>query len=240
MGSMIHLAVGRLEVDWGKNQGFRDHSALFQGEPDVADVPYYYVAGEDSTDVEDDTQWKPIVEFKKGMSKPLFQVIERLILLGDTFGQCEREFAYLADLHGFDSNHFQFEHLRDALASVDVKTLSANYGDGDEDFGKFFRRELAPRLGLKRHFEADPNLLELSAVSQAMENLSPYTVLHLLARNPGARDLPVQWAFNDIEQNGYARREDFVRPLDPNDRKRFPLCAGAHQHLSSEPCASSL
>jgi hypothetical protein len=30
MGSMISLAVGRLEVDWGKNNGFVDHSALFQ------------------------------------------------------------------------------------------------------------------------------------------------------------------------------------------------------------------
>ncbi|MFU0507427.1 hypothetical protein [Pseudaminobacter sp. NGMCC 1.201702] len=35
---MIHLAVGRLEIDWGKNQGFRDHSALFQGERGVTDV----------------------------------------------------------------------------------------------------------------------------------------------------------------------------------------------------------
>jgi hypothetical protein len=38
MGSMIHLSVGRLEVDWGKNNGFRDHSALFQ-QSDLAQVP---------------------------------------------------------------------------------------------------------------------------------------------------------------------------------------------------------
>jgi len=30
MGSIIHLAVGRLEIDWGKNLGFIDHSALYQ------------------------------------------------------------------------------------------------------------------------------------------------------------------------------------------------------------------
>jgi hypothetical protein len=28
MGSMIHLAVGRLEIDWGKNSGFADHGPL--------------------------------------------------------------------------------------------------------------------------------------------------------------------------------------------------------------------
>jgi hypothetical protein len=42
MGSMIHLAVGRLEIDWGKNNGFTDHSPLFQP-TDLAQVPYYYV-----------------------------------------------------------------------------------------------------------------------------------------------------------------------------------------------------
>lgn len=30
MAPVIHLAVGRLEIDWGKNFGFTAHSALFQ------------------------------------------------------------------------------------------------------------------------------------------------------------------------------------------------------------------
>jgi len=45
MGSMISLAVGRLEVDWGRNNGFVDHSPLFQS-GDVTDVPYYYAGNE--------------------------------------------------------------------------------------------------------------------------------------------------------------------------------------------------
>jgi hypothetical protein len=44
MGSMIHLGTGRLEIEWGKNNGFVDHIALFQ-ESDVALV-LYYCAGE--------------------------------------------------------------------------------------------------------------------------------------------------------------------------------------------------
>lgn len=213
---MIHLAVGRLEIDWGKNEGFHDHSALFQGEADVANVPYYYAGEEDGTDFEGETKWKPIVEIKEGMSKPLPLVIDRLNLLGHTYAQCEREFAFLAKLNGFDRNIFTFGDLGDALASIDVNAISENYGDGGEDFGKLFRRELAPRLGIKERLEADP--VELAYVSEAMENLSAYTVLQLLARNPRARNLPVQWAFNDIEQGGYARREDFVRTLDPGNR----------------------
>ena len=42
MGSMIHVAVDGLEIDWGKNDGFRDHSALFQP-GDLTQVPYWYV-----------------------------------------------------------------------------------------------------------------------------------------------------------------------------------------------------
>jgi hypothetical protein len=37
---MIHLAVGHLVVDWGKNTYFKDHSALFQ-DRDLKPVPSY-------------------------------------------------------------------------------------------------------------------------------------------------------------------------------------------------------
>jgi hypothetical protein len=216
MGSMIHLAVGRLEIDWGKNQGFCDHSALFQGEADVADVPYYYAGEEEGTDFEGNTKWKPLIEYKEGLSKPLPLVVDRLNLLGHTYEQCEKEFAFLTRFNDFDDKHFMFGALRDALASIDVAPLSADYGEGVEDFGKFFRRELAPRLGLDALLRREH--MTYHALSQAMENLSAYTVLHLLARNPQATALPVQWAFNDIDTGGYARREDFVRALDPRTR----------------------
>jgi len=142
---MIHLAVGQLEIDWGKNQGFRDHSALFQGERDVTDVPYYCAGGEDGTDFEGEKKWKPVIEHKEGLSKPLPLVIDRLKLLGPTYTQCEKEFAFLARLNDFDDTRFTFAALRDVLAAIDVTSLSADYGEGNEDFGKFLRREIAPR-----------------------------------------------------------------------------------------------
>jgi hypothetical protein len=216
MGSMIHLAVGRLEIDWGKNEGFRDHSALFQGERDVSDVPYYYAGEDDGTDFEGEKKWKPVIEHKEGLSKPLRLVVDRLKLLGHTYAQCEKEFAFLARLNNFDDTRFTFAALRDLLAAIDVTSLSADYGEGGEDFGKFFRREIAPRLGLDALIQDDR--MAFHSISEAMENLSAYTVLHLLARNPHAVSLPVQWAFNDIDTGGYARREDFVRTLDPRER----------------------
>ena len=66
MGTMITLALGRLEVDWGKNDLFMDHGALYQ-QSDIKPVPTYY-AGPDWPDGE------PIVEMHEGLGKPLGKV----------------------------------------------------------------------------------------------------------------------------------------------------------------------
>jgi hypothetical protein len=201
MGSMIQLAVGRLEIDWGKNNGFVDHSPLFQP-TDVTNVPYYYV---------DD-----VIEHKEGLSKPLKHVIERVNLLGHTRRLCEKEFGFLAEFNGFDSDRFRFADLQKALATVDVNALSVDYGEPGEDFGKFFRREIFPRLGLNT-IAADPGHAQYDA-AQGMENLTPYSILHLLSANPTAQEMPVQWAFHDVEDGGWAKRSDFVRPVDQSSR----------------------
>jgi len=138
MGSMIHLYVGNLAVDWGKNRGFTDHSAFFQT-GDVASVPYYSVAeGSDYVDDEGDTQWKINVEFKEGLSKPLAEVKDRIELLGHTLEHCRKEFMHLADLNDFDSEVFEFDALRNALGTVDVSSMVLTVSQGDEDFGEFF------------------------------------------------------------------------------------------------------
>lgn len=223
MGSMIHLAVGRLEIDWGKNGGFADHSPLFQA-TDLTQVPYYYVDFHDNNfqqakkyiDAHGDERTQLFVKYKQGTSKPLWQVIDRIRLLGLTLESCEREFEALAELNNFDTERFSFEELRRALATVDVCKMSADYGEMGEDFGAFFRRELFGRLGLG-DLAKDPLYVQMHA-GEAMENLSAYTVLQLLAFNPTARDLPVSWQFADVEDGGWAARECFVRPLDPEHR----------------------
>jgi hypothetical protein len=93
--------------------------------------------------------------------------------------------------------------------------MSPNYGEGGEDFGKFFRREIFPRLGLDGMVTDRATQFD---AAYAMENLSAYSILHLLAENPTAGDLNVQWAFNDVEDGGWAKRSDFVRPVDQSSR----------------------
>ena len=217
MGSMIHLAVGRLEIDWGKNYGFTDHSALFQP-TDLALVPYYYVKddGRTYTDSSGEERYELFTEYKEGMSKPLGQVVDRIELLGHTLHQCKQEFKLLSEFNDFDESRFTFEELSRALGSVDINAISADYGETGEDFGKFFRRQMFGRLGLSA-IAKDPDYARDYA-SEAMENLSAYSILRLLALNPKAHDLPVTWQFADVEMGGWADRWQFVRSLDKSNR----------------------
>ena len=215
MGSMIHLAVGRLEIDWGKNNGFTDHSPLFQIH-DIDNVPYHYVGEELEHGNKGKHRWEIITEFKEGLKKPLAEVVDRIRLLGYTSAWSEKEFIYLSNLNGFETNIFTFNQLRKALGNADVNSLLLEYGDGSEDFGEFFLKQIYPALGFS---ELPPELrFTLSRFGEGMENLSAYTILQLLAANPTARNLPVIWAFNDVEEGGWAMRSEFVRPLDPSNR----------------------
>lgn len=51
-----------------------------------------------------------------------------------------------------------------------------------------------------------------------MENLSAYTILRLVAKNPLARGLPVNWQFADVEDGGWAQRDEFVGPVHQYNR----------------------
>jgi HEPN/Toprim N-terminal domain 1 len=215
MGSMIHLSVGRLEIDWGKNRGSADHSPLFQT-TDLSQVPYYYVDEENPhKEGGNEYEFNLVTENKDGLSKPLSQVIERINLLGYTMKYARREFEFLSHLSDFDTEKFSFEELAKALATVDVQSVSADYGQG-EDFGKFFRRYMFDRLGLE-YIVNDHDYVRFPTIEGA-ENLSAYTVLQLLGRNPSASTLPVNWGFADVEYGGWARRDQFVKPLDQSNR----------------------
>lgn len=212
---MIHLAIGRLEIDWGKNHGFSNHSALFQI-GDVSKVPYYYAGDGIKNPDTNEYEYEIVTELKEGLSKPLKEVCDRIDLLGYTLANCRKEFFYTSKLSEFDPKKFPFEQLLKILSEIDVQSISPDYGEGGEDFGKFVRREILPRLGLKS-FGQGPNVVEWS-LSYALENLSSYSIIKMLSFNKLAKDLPVYWAFNDLEVGGWGRRSEFVKPLDQSNR----------------------
>ncbi len=90
MGTMIHLSVGNLDIDWGKNEYFDDHSPLFQLS-DVANVPFWYVK---ESEIKDPDNWELCCEYNLGLSAPLSKIVDRLHLLGYTLSNCEKQYNY--------------------------------------------------------------------------------------------------------------------------------------------------
>ena len=81
---MISLGVGEMEIDWGKNNIFRNHSALFQTS-DVKKIPYHYV----------DDNGNQIITWREGYSRKVKSVKPRLDLLGYTLEKVKEKYNQL-------------------------------------------------------------------------------------------------------------------------------------------------
>ncbi|HEX2851874.1 MAG TPA: HEPN/Toprim-associated domain-containing protein [Opitutaceae bacterium] len=216
MGTMIHLAVGNLEIDWGKNHGFTDHSALFQP-GDLTKVPYKYADGDtEHVDAGGQKKCDIATEWKEALSSPLGRVIDRIRLLGHTVESARKEFEYACQMASVDPSAISFDDLRNALQRIDVKALNGHYETDFDTLGEFFRSELVTRLGLREVFEKAA--MSSFEIGEAMENLSAYSILTLLAENASTKDLPVIWHFKDHEESGWARRSDYMHQLEAGNR----------------------
>ena len=47
MGSIITLGIKKMDIDWGKNNYFNNHSILFQKSDFDVELPYYYYDDDD-------------------------------------------------------------------------------------------------------------------------------------------------------------------------------------------------
>jgi hypothetical protein len=209
---MIHLAVGRLEVDWGKNSVFSDHGALFQP-TDLKPVPSYY-ANEDWPDGDS------IVEMNQGFGKPLGEVVHRIELLGFTMRAVEHQYAELHQIHGLPEQPIPFAELSKALATVDVRTISGNYSE-DHEPGEFVRKEILDRLALssEQHYYQPGDLRpDHWEVSLLLENFGANAALRLLAQNPKNLTLDVSWDFTPLVESGWATRQEFQAGASPEQR----------------------
>ena len=220
MGTMIHLSLGNMQIDWGKNGGYIDHSVLFQNF-DLAEVPSYYAGEETKDDVNFPNGFKTIIEYQLGLSKPLWQVADRLRLLGYTTKYCEAEFKYFEDFYASsykdEIQKASFEQLRNGLETMDTSMLSLDTGMHDVH-NKAFKIELYKKMGLNRYADY-PEMLE--NIGNEDDFISCYSLLLLLSGNGFAKNLPVIWDFADHEHAGWAARKDYVKEPDQSNKFLF-------------------
>lgn len=204
MGSMITLGIGKMELDWGKNNVFNNHSCLFQKE-DIKIVPYYYSDNE--------------IEYKKGFSKNIISVKRRLDLLGYSLHKIEElfneELAMFKQLFS-SSTPINFHNFYNTVINIDIENInmaSEEY-DFDYDLGEYVRECVIQEIKELSTFPC----YDAYDIGYFLENLDPYITLRILSENKNNHNLDVIWRFEDVFENGWILEEDIIPKLTTQEK----------------------
>lgn len=218
MGSMITLGIGKMEIDWGKNNIYRNHSKLFQ-KSDRRSIPYYY-----SNEYSDEL----IIEMKDGFSRKMHFVKSRLDLLGYSMEKLENtynQFLKELDFHSIDVK-IPFHVFKEVIYNIDVKKVNVlefelegyQYG---YDFGEYARDCLMKDAEINRLFEnySEEHKFHLKYdLETYMENIDPYVLIRIIAENPMNNNLDLQWRYKDIVEGGWESEDNIFKGLDSKDK----------------------
>jgi len=198
MGSLITLGVGKLEIDWGKNHFFNDHSCLFLPE-DIKKIAYYYADN--------------AIENKKGLSRALGSVKRRLDLLGYSLGELKN--LYQESLENipdyYPDVNMDFEQFKTLMSSINLNKIGLETNYEDYDLGEFISKYLFRENEFTNRI---PNNVKLdNDFGTFLENLDPYIILRLLAENPKNLNKNVQWRYTDVVEGGWVDENEIVKPL---------------------------
>lgn len=204
MGSMITLGIGKMELDWGKNNVFNDHSCLFQKE-DIKIVPYYYSDNE--------------IEYKEGFSKNIMSVRRRLDLLGYSLYEIEElfneELAMFKQLCS-SSTPITFHDFYNTVINVDIQNINmaSDEYDSDYDLGEYVRKCVIHEIKDLSNFP----YYDAYDIGYFLENLDPYITLRILSENKNNHNLDVIWRFKDVVENGWNLEEDIIPKLTTQEK----------------------
>lgn len=211
MGSMITLGIDKFEIDWGKNNFFTDHSALFLP-TDIVSMPYYYADN--------------IVEMKEGLSRKLSSIKKRLNLLGYSSKALEEKYEeHLEAVPDYYPDvPISFEQFRAVISAIDLERVSFEPDFGDYDLGEYVSKYIFRDPEVRRLLPS--NIKIDSDLGTFFENLDPYLTLSILAENEKNADRLVQWRYADVVEGGWVTRDDVASPL-PDSSKILVVTEGS-------------
>ena len=213
MQSIITLGIDKMEIDWGKYDFYREHSALFQPS-DVQTIPYYYL----------DSDGNLIEKMQEGYSKPLTSVKKRLNLLGYDIASIRNMFnQYKREYHYRDRINLSFEQLYSLISKIDTRNFNTMEVEiqqvGDFDLGEYVYDCILENEEIEKHLfpviRDEDEYIQLTnkkILAEFLENLDPYIILRILAENPHNTG-NVNWYYADAIENGFGRKEDLTKPL---------------------------
>ena len=204
MGSMITLGIGKMKLDWGKNNMFNNHSCLFQKE-DIKMVPYYYS--------DDD------IEYRKGLSKNIKSVMRRLDLLGYSLHDIEEIFnedlKRISELDNI-SIPISFNDYYNTIKNIDINSINMTSEEYDYnyDLGEYAQKcvisEINKLCTLSEY--------EYYYIREFLQNLHPYITLRILSENKKNHNLNVIWRYADVVENGWVLEEDIIPKLNTQEK----------------------
>lgn len=204
MGSMITLGIGKMELDWGKNNMFHNHSCLFQKE-DIKMVPYYYS--------DDD------IKYRKGLSKNIKSVMRRLDLLGYSLHDIEEIFnedlKRISELDNI-SIPISFNDYYNTIKNIDINSINMTSEEYDYnyDLGEYAQKcvisEINKLCTLSEY--------EYYYIREFLQNLHPYITLRILSENKKNHNLNVIWRYADVVENGWVLEEDIIPKLNTQEK----------------------
>lgn len=203
MGSIISLGVGELELDWGKNFGFRDYSKLFLPS-DKKNIAYYYADDE-------------IIE-KPGYSISLKRVKGRLELLGYSLENLKYSFEEYNDSYPsyLELPELSFETMRSVFSNINIGDYKNSKGYDDYDLGEYVMENIFQNdvfIELKEHIEIkDKN------IGAYFENLDPLFILRLLIENPTNLEMNLEWRTQDIIDGGWTKESEIYIGVEEKDK----------------------
>lgn len=217
MGSYINLGINKLDVDWGKNCNFANHSKLFQKKDFEIEVPYYYADN--------------IIEYKKGAKKTLREIKGRLDLLGYDLKSLKKiynKYCETYELYNSISINITFKEYFLLIKNIDItKVDNINILEDSSDkydLKNYFSKEILENkeilLKLEQIVEKikKMDLYEFCGIGSFINNMDPYITLRILAENPKNLDFSVEWRYEDVIENGWVKREDVIQKLDESNK----------------------
>lgn len=204
MGSMIILRIGKMELDWGKNNMFNNHSCLFQ-EEDIKIVPYYYSDNE--------------IEYKKGLSKSIKSVKRRLDLLGYSLHDIEEIFNEdLRSINELDniSIPISFNDYYNTVKNIDINSINMTSEEYvyKYDLSEYVRKCVISEINKLYTFSE----YEYYDIREFLQNLHPYITLRILSENKKNHNLDIIWEYADVVENGWILEEYIIPKLTTQEK----------------------
>ncbi|WP_272023419.1 HEPN/Toprim-associated domain-containing protein [Olleya namhaensis] len=203
MGSYITLGIGELELDWGKNFGFRDYSKLFT-QADRKSINYYYADDE--------------VIIKPGYSSPLSKVKRRLELIGYSLENLTHRFKeYNSEYPDYlDKPNISFLDLCKIFSDINIKNYKNKKEDGDYDLGEYVIENIFENENFKefrKHID-----IKDKDIASYFENFDSLFILRLLIENPENSDMELEWRTQDLIDGGWTNDDEIYVGVQEEDK----------------------